>query len=206
MDADINIRQDLNSIPPGGFVWNYDTLGSPLGPNEVGFYDNILHELGHAHLLNHVNDINDVMYYNTDNVTRTNLDFCPSALAGATDVVTISPTVNLSPCLFIHMIHVSPTCSTNAVPTILENVYKLAIFPNPINNGDITISYQLNKNSYVQFKIMDCTGREVMTQDSEKKSTGTYTEQLNIDVLAEGIYLLAANINGEYKTVKFIKL
>ena len=59
----------------------------------------------------------------------------------------------------------------------------------------------------IQFKILDYSGREVMIlNNDEKKSMGKYTEQVNIDALADGVYLFTANINGTYQTIKFIKL
>jgi len=93
-----------------------------------------------------------------------------------------------------------------SAPSILENEYKLNVFPNPSSIGEITISYQLNKYSDVKFKIMDYTGRNVMVLNNEKKSAGIYAEQVNISQLAAGVYLLITNINGEYQTIKLIKL
>jgi hypothetical protein len=45
-----------------------------------------------------------------------------------------------------------------------------------------------------------------MTLSNEHKPPGTYTEQINIDAFARGIYLFVANISGEFHTIKFIKL
>jgi hypothetical protein len=98
------------------------------------------------------------------------------------------------------------TDSHLGVPAVSNNAYNLSLYPNPANNGNIIISYELNKNSFIQFKILDYSGREVMILNDEKKSIGTYTEQVNIDDLANGVYLFKANINGECKTIKFIKL
>jgi hypothetical protein len=45
-----------------------------------------------------------------------------------------------------------------------------------------------------------------MVLQDEHKPPGTYTEQINIDAFARGIYLFVANISGEFHTIKFIKL
>ena len=58
----------------------------------------------------------------------------------------------------------------------------------------------------MQFKIFDYSGRVVMILNDEKKSIGTYSEQVNINALADGVYLFTANINGKNQTIKFIKL
>ena len=204
-EADINIRQDLNAISTG-LQWSYDTIGSTLGLYEVGFYDMILHELGHAHLLNHINDANDVMYYNDTHVNRLNLDFSYSAIDGGLDVVNKSSIVNLGTCSLTLMTKTSPTCNTSAVTNILGNLSSLNVFPNPVSSGDITISFQLSKSANIQFKIVDYTGREIIALSDEHKTAGTYSEQINIEKLAQGIYLFTANINGEYHAIKFIKL
>ncbi len=75
-----------------------------------------------------------------------------------------------------------------------------------MHNGNLIISYNLNINSNIQFKIEDLSGREVLILNDEKKVAGTYTEQINIDALSDGIYLFTANINGKFQTIKIIKL
>lgn len=76
--------------------------------------------------------------------------------------------------------------------------HKLKVFPNPSSSGEITISYFINNNSLVQFKLVDFIGREVMSINCGMKPAGDYSNQVNISELAAGIYLLIANINGEY--------
>jgi hypothetical protein len=96
--------------------------------------------------------------------------------------------------------------ATLSVAVISKDAYNLNLYPNPIKSGDLTIEYQLSTDSYIQFKIIDCIGREVMVLQDEHKPPGIYTEQINIDAFARGIYLFVANINGELHTIKFIKL
>jgi hypothetical protein len=207
-EADINIRMDLSS----GKTWSYDTTAHPVSGNIEYFYNAILHELGHAHLLGHVNDASALMYRAGSNSQRKDITSASSTLYGAFDVINTS--MANAPSVFGcgsygGLITSTIGCidHTLGVSSISENQYKLNVFPNPASIGDITIVYQLNNNAFVQFKIMDCTGREVIVLNTNKnKSAGTYKEQVNIDALAEGIYLFIANINGEYQTVKFIKL
>jgi hypothetical protein len=200
-EADINIRQNLSF----GTSWTYDTTHNLVSGNVAYFYDAILHELGHAHLLNHVNDPSDLMYWQQIN-QRVKITSASSTLDGAFDVTSASQIANT--CGFTTFFKGVIGCidSTLGVPTISENEHKISVFPNPAGSGNITIAYQLNNNAVVQLKIMDCTGREVMALTNEKKSAGTYKKQLNIDALAKGIYLFIANINEEYQTIKFIKL
>ncbi len=202
-EADINIRQDL--IPAGYATWNYDdsTLNNATG-NVAYFYDAILHELGHAFLLNHVNNPGDLMYWQQTN-QRVNL-FSGSALSGAFDVTAASQIANTCGDSIFIKGTIGCIDSTLSIPFILNNEYNFDIFPNPSDGGYITIAYQINNSAYVQFKIMDYTGRELLAQSKEKKSAGTYSELININDFAKGVYIFIININEKYKTVKFIKL
>jgi Secretion system C-terminal sorting domain len=92
------------------------------------------------------------------------------------------------------------------VSVIMGNAYNVNLYPNPVNYGVLTISYQLNDNSYVQFKIIDCMGREVLILNDEHKPPGIYKEQINTDNFARGVYLFIANINGSLQAIKFIKI
>lgn len=210
-DADIRMRITLGNIIPG-LVWNYDTTATnPLQPNAISFYDAILHELGHAHLLNHVNNYWALMYaaVSPGGIRRDVLSGSETVV-GAMDVIHTSvATLPNNTCTY-SVVFVAPGSNCNpfgsGVSNLLQNEYGFSIFPNPVNDENIIVSYQLNKNAFVQFKIVDYTGREVMMLDNEKKTAGTYSERINISTLAEGIYLFMANINGEYQTVKLIKL
>ena len=212
-EADINIRKTLNNLNVSGVVWSYDTtLQYLLAPNEISFYDIILHELGHAHLLNHVIDFYELMYSGASpGGIRRNLSPTSTTFAGAMDVIhTSKSSLVQNTCGYPALINIPPqgNCDPfgSGISSVFENEYKLNIFPNPAGNGSITITYQLSKNAFVQLQIIDCTGREVMRLNDEKKSAGSYTEQVNISELPKGIYLIMANINGQLQTIKFIKL
>ena len=203
-ETDIVIRSILN-----GHQWSYDTLGAAMGANQYSFYDCILHELGHAHMLNHVNDINDLMYANTNSTNRTDINSTNSPLLGAFNVIQKGvsnppsnygfPLISLVPstinCIFAGL----------GVNNLIQNQFQLNVYPNPSYDGEITIAYQLEKTTNVQFKIVDYIGREIITLKQETKEQGKYTQQVDLSQLASGIYLLMANINGQYQTVKIIK-
>jgi len=111
-------------------------------------------------------------------------------------------------CSFTKLIPSTILCidHTLDVPVTPDSPNNLNLYPNPINNGDITIAYQLKENSYIQFKIIDYIGRDVVVLNEENKPPGTYNEQINVNAFASGVYLLVANINGQCQTIKFIKL
>ncbi len=194
-------------VAPTGFVWNYDTTsGHTIASNAYSFYENLLHELGHGHLLNHVNDTADLMYRDLfhGHFIKDITTWPSSDQDAAANVIDSSKIVSLGACSYTQMNSTTAGCSSLGIETITTLVGKLNVFPNP-SDGDVTISYQLNTNAKVNFKLMDYLGREVLTTKNGERTEGTNSEQLNIANLASGIYLLIANINGENQTIRIIK-
>jgi hypothetical protein len=206
-DADIRILR----TPPFGHPWSYDMTGLQTSPDSDYFYDFILHEIGHAHLLNHINDTNSLMYFNFRQGRRVNIlsgtPPGPQDLYAGYEVVS-TDSAFIDGCQDGTLKNIPRYCTdpTLAVSPVSENKYTLDVYPNPAGNGDITIAYQLSTDSYVQFKITDCIGRAIIALPEEHESVGAHTEQINVTNLAQGVYLLIANINGECQTIKFIKL
>ena len=46
------------------FIWNYNLTGTAPSKPYYSFYQGFMHELGHILMLDHVNDKNDLMFYN----------------------------------------------------------------------------------------------------------------------------------------------
>jgi hypothetical protein len=183
------------------------------------FYDPIVYELGHAHGLGHINDDSSLMFRSTITgyrpvITSGSTYPGPGILLGAMDMIYTSVLPANAPgslpgsCPFAQLDTIPRHCFdlTLSVPDIPENAYTLNLYPNPIGYGEITITWQLIQNSHIQFKIEDCIGRVIMNLNNENKPPGDYSEEVNINALAQGIYLFTANINGECQTIKFIKI
>lgn len=92
------------------------------------------------------------------------------------------------------------------MPAVSASPYNLNLFPNPINYGGITVTYDLPANSLVEFKITDCIGRILTTLPQKQETEGTHRQEVNVSNFAEGVYLFVAIINGQQKVIKFIKL
>ena len=157
-----------------------------------------------------------LMYWNTIPGLRVNITSGttypgPATLEGALDVINTSKLYYPASlgCSSYNILVPSTIYCTDpnlSVQSISGNSYNLNLFPNPINSGDIMIPYQLKTEANIQFKILDYTGRVVMNLDNEHKTVGTYNEQVNIDALANGVYLFKACINEKCQTIKFVKL
>jgi hypothetical protein len=91
------------------------------------------------------------------------------------------------------------------VPSIANNSFTLNLYPNPANSN-ITLAYTLGTNTHVQFMVTDCIGRVIIKLPEKDRSPGEYKEQININNIARGVYLVIANFNGEVQTIKFIKI
>ncbi|HXB12822.1 MAG TPA: choice-of-anchor tandem repeat GloVer-containing protein [Bacteroidia bacterium] len=80
------------------------------------------------------------------------------------------------------------------IQAISANITSLKVYPNP-NNGMFTLSYSMSAASSIKLSIMDELGR-VVYYNAEQKSAGNFTEHLNLEKLAAGIYSLRIQTNG----------
>jgi hypothetical protein len=63
----------------------------------------------------------------------------------------------------------------------------LGNFPNPFN-PETSIRYSLSKREYVQIKIFDIQGKDIVELVDEEQSPGTYEVNFNAQELGSGIY------------------
>ena len=130
------------------------------------FYDLILHKVGHAPLLNHVDDSTSLMYYFFRHGRRVNILsgtwVGPQTLFAGFDVVS-TDSAFIDGCKDGTLKNIPRFCrdATLDIPPIVENGYNLTLYPNP-SSGNIMVAYQLSVNSDVQFKITDCIGTLVI--------------------------------------------
>ena len=108
--------------------------------------------------------------------------------------------------------------SPNGLPTsVVQNSIDVSVperfellqnYPNPFN-PTTTISYKLPVDSYVQLKLFDVLGREVVTLVDQMKKAGEYRTQFNASSLPSGVYfarIVATPDNGQQQYVRTEKL
>ena len=94
---------------------------------------------------------------------------------------------------------------TNA-PVGIENHFSFAelnLFPNPASDF-FEIAYQTETPSFVSLRMMDVTGRELLTQNF-KSFNGLNKFKVGTQALPGGIYYVTLNVEGKIFSKKLIK-
>jgi hypothetical protein len=86
--------------------------------------------------------------------------------------------------------------STNDFENFNSNIL---VYPNPTNNF-ITIKNGENSSEYFKYKIIDLTGRNIISGKSK------FNEQINVEILTKGNYIVQLETEyGKKSTTKLIK-
>ena len=81
--------------------------------------------------------------------------------------------------------------------------YRLQIYPNPAM-GISNINYQIPNTKHVKLSLLDLYGKEIILIVDEVQTNGEHREQLVLDNLAAGIYLLKLQAGEEVFTEKLV--
>jgi hypothetical protein len=170
------------------FYKNLSPIG--IGVNQFDLQTVALHELGHCHLLNHVNQVSDVMYAKIDQaqVKRTlNTD----NIAGGNHIVQISGYVypdsdcNSSPMLPDDINSLGCSSGTEGENT---NLPRIIVYPNPVSDKlSIEISNQGTGSHVYSLKIFNIHGKIVKEPIVSLMENSSYVP---IGFLSPGVYLI----------------
>ncbi len=86
---------------------------------------------------------------------------------------------------------------------VLEAATELKLFPNPVNNGHATLALDLDQDAEIVISIADLTGRTVFSTQVNL-SAGNQLINLDASQLAQGTYLVNAQGNGLFQTIKMV--
>ena len=208
-EADISFKTNP------GFPWQYvnPTLvptGSPnpslsnLGPD---FFSVALHELGHATLMLHVNQTNDLMYYKVP-ASGVGPYITFDDRSGGLDNKNWSKTFNFSTCITTGAITVpsagAEVCTnpTNGIKEIIgNNLLEISVYPNPA--GDyVNVTFVKDSESSNTVKLTNTLGQTVFYRNIGKNEGAN--EVINLAGLAKGIYILIVTDNQNTVTKKVI--
>lgn len=91
------------------------------------------------------------------------------------------------------------TVSTNQ----LSEVFELKVFPNPVSNGQINVSFNLTERADVTLTLMNIQGQVVKVLKSAELGNGVYNESFNVKEFS-GVHLLNVRIGDEQQTYRLV--
>jgi hypothetical protein len=111
---------------------------------------------------------------------------------------------------YVNRIHIqqSPSLSVSALrvaafSSSLDNTEKL--FPNP-TEGPCQLQYTLSDpSSEVKIVLYDMNGRQLQLLDQASRPAGTYTRNIDIGSLQNGMYLIALYVNNRLRLYRVVK-
>lgn len=89
---------------------------------------------------------------------------------------------------------------------VIINNYSLSQnYPNPFN-PNTTINYTVKERGFVQLKVYDVLGKEIVTLVKEEKPQGIYSVSFNGNNLPSGVYVYSLRVNEFIENKKMILL
>lgn len=177
--------------------WHTDTLmPTPLPANTFDLESRAVHELGHAHLLNHSNNTNDLMYF-TDVIPPLEYrrDIKPNDESGGNYIVQISTNPPAScPTAMTPLTPANCGGTTSVIDIGNSRTIAVTIYPNPTNNEFHILIDDQNLNSVLDFKVQlfDVVGQKILSKSINDNDT-----VIDVSILSSGIYLLTLNHQGK---------
>lgn len=193
--------------------WWYDTTGASVPANYLDFYGEILHELGHAHGIRHVNDPIDPMFWTPGNgsavIPASNRRYQPTKwynlVDAGIDVRAYSEAINYDCTSATHLISAIETdCSLiNRIKEVFEQT-GLSVYPNPTNS---TTFVNITRDGLNEMQLVSISGSIIYnfsySAESQEQSSDIYS--IDLSSLPSGVYFLNIQFNDSIITEKIIK-
>ena len=93
--------------------------------------------------------------------------------------------------------------SGSGVKTEVDGL-NVSIYPNPTQNT-ATIEVNLDKTSTLSYTLFNIQGKLISQKELDKKASGLVKEEISLDGLTSGIYILNISINGKETSLKVVK-
>jgi hypothetical protein len=181
------------------FPWSTGT------PSTIDFYniENIgLHELGHAHLIQHNNQSNSLMYYASNQNTLTMRSPTSDAIAAGNHIMNISTLRRTGSNCLTPMLRLNWS-NCNDLLNPIEDFHhepSLSIYPNPAQNF-IRIAIGENEIANANLKIYDLLGTLIHKQTLIENNS-----LIDITKLINGTYVIEIEQKNIFFRSKLIKI
>lgn len=94
----------------------------------------------------------------------------------------------------------SVVTGTNDISQLAANV---RIFPNPTPDI-LKVQFELLERADVRFQVLDLTGKIFLRKQTERLNAGKYQQELSLEKLPEGMYLLQLSANDRFINQKIV--
>jgi hypothetical protein len=188
-----------------------DTANVPLPPTKIDFYAVMIHELGHAHSLDHVIDKNAVMHWDVTRGPQTvaqrrmRLYNDASCADGGSFIVDETQNPYFSTlCGWSEMLlNNTGNCSLfNSIRKPFA-VNDIKFYPNPITES-LVIEYAIDKPATIEVQVYNILG-EIVYSSHGQSQAGMNKEVLSSEQWTNGFYIVNVKINNQNNIAKIIK-
>ncbi len=196
---------DINSL----YDYYCDSTSTNIPQNQKDLYYAILHELGHAHGLNHVIDINAIMHPEYTPIPRKiNLEFDYSCDEGGHWVISESQlfSSNFLSGYGASKISANPNPPCSHYVSVIEyqnSIVEIITYPNPFHDN-LNISITTESSFEILVNIYDLNGKLIKSQN-ENLNQGENLITLTLAEVSKGMYFISIKSkDGKFST--FIKI
>lgn len=191
------------------YPWFVDvTGGKDLPSDSSDFYQNVLHEIGHALLQEHIIDSNELMHSEQPpgfvSAANRKTNITSNTLEGAEYIrdESIEVIENTNDCEILELTF--PCNLPDGRKELASQTLTLKVYPNPIQHKvAIRAAFHLQHSRKVNIRILDLTGSIVQTYRPRKFIKGKH--QIKLDhSLQSGMYLLSFQYDQKKKTKKIL--
>jgi hypothetical protein len=80
----------------------------------------------------------------------------------------------------------------------------VSLFPNPVKNSPVTLSYSLSENNAVTISVFNVFGEKVKSFSEGNEAAGKHEVNLDLSALSNGIYFIRTEAGESSSVLKFI--